>query len=510
MTSIEEMRARQADIYHEMQEISAEYQFALLPAEPQARYDALKEEWVDLDKRIAAEEQRRADLAAMARNPENLEPATEPAGQTRTNGGIGQPLTSSTDVYVTHRRNQDLPDNIFDTTAYHGRARSQEHMGRMIHEGARRAIETYDYPHSAARRDAVNTHLERLLRSRENRSGEIAQRILVHGSPLYRAAFWKSITGQPLTRDEQTAFAEGAALEARAMTTSNTGGVTVPVQIDPTVIPTSNGATNPWRTISRIVQTTSHQWQAVTSEGIEASYSAEGATMSDNTPTLVAPAITPERATAFVPFSWEVGQDWTSLESSLAEAIQDSKDVLEATKFAVGTGTNEPKGVLVAAGTVVATAAGALGTTFAVADVYALEANLPSRFEANATWVASKAVFQKIRQFDTDGGADMWVQLADGNPPELIGYPAVKCSTVGTSTIPSTAGATWGILGDFRYFAIVDRIGLSVRIIPDLFGGTAAVHWPTGQSGLVAYWRNSSDVLSSNAFRVGTISAGPS
>ena len=45
---------------------------------------------------------------------------------------------------------------------------------------------------------------------------------------------------------------------------------------------------------------------------------------------------------------------------------------------------------------------------------------------------------------------------------------------------------------------IVDRIGLSVELIPHLFGANQR---PTGQRGLYAYWRISSKVVDANAFR---------
>jgi predicted phage gp36 major capsid-like protein len=54
-------------------------------------------------------------------------------------------------------------------------------------------------------------------------------------------------------------------------------------------------------------------------------------------------------------------------------------------------------------------------------------------------------------------------------------------------------------LGDPQYFLIVDRVGLDVEAIPPTFGPNMR---PIGQRGLWATWRNSSAVLSANAFRV--------
>jgi predicted phage gp36 major capsid-like protein len=58
----------------------------------------------------------------------------------------------------------------------------------------------------------------------------------------------------------------------------------------------------------------------------------------------------------------------------------------------------------------------------------------------------------------------------------------------------TTSGSTVLTIGDFNYFAIVDRVGMSVEFIPHLFGGSN--RYPTGQRGLYYWWRTSSQVLS--------------
>jgi len=483
-TSIGEMRARQDEIKAQLEEIANENRGAVLSAQDQAAWDQFEAEWDDLDKRCLAEENRQLRLEKMV------------AG-----GGTREAGSQTADVYVTRRAGKDkTPENVFDVTAYHGLARDQSQMLRMLGDGAKRALETFDYPHPQADKDKINSHVERIL-GQDSPDREIAQRILTTGSEIYHRAFWKHITSQPMTNEEQRALAVGAAA---------TGQAAVPVDLDPTIIPTSNGALNPLRQISRVFTTTSYQWSGVTSGGITANYRAEAAIMTDNSPTLAAPSIIPERVDAFVPFSYEIGQDWGSLESTLAAEIQDAKDTVESLKFSVGTGhaSNEPRGVLygdVASGPV--TYQSSAATAFSVVDLYNLESDLPARHIPNASWVATPGMFAKVRQLDTAGGANLWVQLADGNPPQLLGYPAYKASSVGTAGPGLATTVKWGVFGDFNKFAIVDRIGMSIRIIPDLFNGntTGGITYPRGQSGLVAFWRNSAGVIDRNAFRVGTI-----
>jgi HK97 family phage major capsid protein len=125
--------------------------------------------------------------------------------------------------------------------------------------------------------------------------------------------------------------------------------------------------------------------------------------------------------------------------------------------------------------------------------------------------VANRAVYQKIRHFTTAGGNSIWdagTQLQVGVPNNVpqpgnlgtavLGYPAYEASAMSSAF---TTGQLLAVLGDFsRYFIIVDRIGMTVENVPHVFGTTSI--YPTGQRGIFAYWRNSSGVASTSAFKV--------
>jgi len=484
-TGIDEMRARIKEIRTELNEIAAENQNNLLDPATQNRWDGLAEERKDLTKRIVAQEEREAYLASIA----------DEEGRTET--GYDKP-----NEFVNVTRPRKGPEDVYDLAGYHGRANSQEHLGRLYTEGAERALDSVDFSDPRADVDKAKTNLQRVLH-RDTPDREIALRILNYGSPTYRSAFGKHLAGTPLNSEEQ-----------RALGIASQGGqLPVPIQIDPSVTLVSNGVINPLRMISRNVTMTGYEWRGVTTTGVTAAYGTEASAAVDGSPTLIQPTIDAEQAKVFVPFSYEVGQDWAGLESELGQAIADSKDVLEATAFLTGAGhaSNLPKGVLRASGTVIGTALNTnAGTVFTVQNIYELETALPPRFRPNASWVFNKAVAQRIRQFDTAGGASLWTDFAGGPlqhgmPSRLVGYPAYELSTMSTA-IPSGSGASWSLFGDFSQFVIADRIGMSIQLIPNLFNGNTAggIAYPTGQRGLLAFWRNSSDVMSSNAFRVGT------
>jgi len=493
--ALDEHRDEVKRLADEIRELASEYAGRLMDDDAKSRYASLKAERDEHLAIIKETEERQADLDAI-----------ELAEAGRKNEGARRGVLEEGAGSYRVQANRNRVEDPFDQSEYVGRATSEEHLSTLYTEGARRAIERFDYPHERAKKADVDDHLDRLVRH-DSRDKEIARRFTIMGSPAYRSAFWKSQARMPLNREEQAAMLAAMQLESRAIGTSATGGVTVPIQIDPTLIPVSNGVQNPFRLIARNVTTTSYQWSGVTQAGITFTYRAEGTTSTDNSPTLVARPITPERADAFIPFSLEVGMDWGNIEGELAGALADGKDAAEATKFAVGAGhaSNEPQGVLIGAGTVIGTTG---NTAFAVADVYALENNLPARYQQNATWLMTNAMAQKVRQFSTTTGPAAWAEsLQVGQPANLLGHPAYKASTVGTAGSSLTSTARWGVIGDFSRFVIVDRIGMQVTLIDQVFSGNTAagLAYPTGYKGLYAIYRNSSGVVDSNAFRVGTI-----
>jgi HK97 family phage major capsid protein len=368
-------------------------------------------------------------------------------------------------------------------------------MKRGLRDNALRAVEQNHYD-SVADEDATRTHIERLLRRVDDAEGTLARSVLVTGNPVYDRAFGKACFAgnvNGLSNEERAALAVGS---------TTTGGFAVPFTLDPTVILTDAGVVNPIRQIARVVSITGKTWEGVTSAGITVSRAAEAAEAGDNAPTIAQPTVTPTRVQGFVPFSFEIDQDWSQMRSELATMFQEAKDTEEATAFILGDGVDpNPQGVVtgVAAvgGSVINSAANnALG----VADIYALVDALPPRHTPNASFMAQKGVYNDARQLDTAGGANLWARLSEGRPSRLVDFPVYEASTM--AAVPAASGGAQKtlLLGDFKKFLIVDRIGMSVELIPHLFH--TGNNRPSGQRGMYAVWRNGSKVLDANAFRL--------
>jgi HK97 family phage major capsid protein len=244
-------------------------------------------------------------------------------------------------------------------------------------------------------------------------------------------------------------------------------------------------------------------WKGVASDGVVAAFAAEGAAATDASPTLVQPSILTQKAFAFVPFTIEVGQDWQGLETELARLMNDAKNILESAKFLLGTGTNEPGGILNIGGTGGLTTTQrvqtAVSATYAVGDPWLLKAQLPPRFIPTTTYAAGPAIWDKTYRFVAQGSTTEPRQFSDGDRGgDFLGAPKVEWSSFVTTT---TTGSRIMVAGDFNTgYLIADRVGGALEIIPHLFGA-AQGNLPVGMRGAYYYWRVGAGVVAPNAFR---------
>lgn len=485
--TIEERRERVKEIVAREKEIDAEHNGAALSAEARDEWDKLEEERLAHQAAIEDAEARKAHLADVVARSEGEGPA---GARPAPNGGGRTPGWQ-------HKRTSDV---VWDLAEIRREARSIDELPELYREHAKRAIDRVNFPNLERRdpnrrvkirfsREDAQRQVEHLLDFVDDKNGTLARRILVTGSPVYERAFGKAIEmlhTMGLSSEERAALALGAGA---------TGGFAVPFQLDPTVILTSNGSINPLRQISRVEQIVGKEWDGVTSTGITVTRVAEATEAGDNAPTLAQPTVKAERVQGFVPFSMEIEQDWAGLRSEMTRLLSDAKDQEEATSFVTGTGVSpQANGVVATLGA----GSNVVANTFGVANLYNLEEAVPPRFRSMASILGNKFVFNLVRQFDTAGGAALWVRLGDGLPPELIGYPAYENSSMVASV--GTIGNRFLLMGDFSQFLIVDRVGMSIELVPHLFGATN--RFPTGQRGIYAIWRNNSKILTDNAFRI--------
>lgn len=344
--------------------------------------------------------------------------------------------------------------------------------------------------------------VEKLVRSGslDLRGDQVAKRLLLTENDAYRSAWMKAVTQPMPVFTAEEARALNAWQEFRAMSlTDASGGYGVPVLIDPTVILTAQESLNPFRQIATVKTITNDEWRGVSSAGVTWSFDSEGAEVSDDSPTLAQPSVPTYMARGFIPYSIEIGGDYPGFANEMATLLAAGLDELESSTFATGSGSGAPTGILTAldANTNVEVALTTDGS-FSATDLRKVWSALPDRAKANATWVMSADVANDISAFGSSYGADSTVDLT-GTVDTLKGRPVVI-----SSHFPDFTGATAAqnvlVVGDFRQFYIVDRVGLTVELIPHLLGATNGR--PTGQRGWFAYKRVGSDSVVDTDFRL--------
>jgi HK97 family phage major capsid protein len=369
-------------------------------------------------------------------------------------------------------------------------------------DAALRAIERHTPVMDARAADRLEDLVERDV---DGPGGGIdARYIAAMGSLEYRKAFGKVLANPTdahlrFTPEEHEAW-QGAnrAMAERAMAegSSGTGGYGVPFALDPTFMLTNNGAINPIRELAQIRTVTTSEWRGISTAGITASFDAEAAEVSDDSPTLVQPTANVEMARAFVPFSIEVGMDYPGFLTELSDAISDARDVLESSKFATGAGhgSHEPEGIITGATVLVTTGSSAV---FAYADVYSTTEALPARWQTEAVWLSSGTVLDAAWKFVAAGDTSN-APIMDGPRGKILGRQTREWSSLSTSLAAGQKIAVFGAVR--RAFTIVDRVGLTIELIPHLFA--TANNLPSGQRGVWAHWRTTSKVLIPDALRV--------
>ncbi|TDD35306.1 phage major capsid protein [Actinomadura sp. KC06] len=350
--------------------------------------------------------------------------------------------------------------------------------------------------------------VERLMTNgARHEQGVTAQWTTATGDPAYLRAFAK-LCADPerghMEWDEQERGAYQRVREVQGLMrsmslTDNAGGYMVPLTLDPAILLTNNGSINPLRQISRTVQTATDTWNGVTSAGVTAEWTAEGAEVADASPTLGQPSIPVHKGDAYVEYSFEVGMDAMNFLAELQGLLVDAADQLNATAYTTGTGSGQPTGIITALDGTSSEVAPATPETLASGDVYAVQNALGPRWQARAQWCANLAIINTLAQMETTAGALKFPGL-QATPPTLLRKPLSELSNMdGTFSTSATADNFLLLYGDFQQFIIVDRIGAQLEFLPMVIGANRR---PTGKRGALLWWRTGSDVVVDGAFKV--------
>ncbi|MGW3166977.1 phage major capsid protein [Streptomyces sp. NPDC001142] len=461
-----------------------------LTAEDEKSFDELTREFAEVDAH-----RRQLERKAALERVRSATTATERRAPAATAIQRGTPY--STDAYdtdpilnpdsVEDRRFRN-PWNLDEVRTFD---RSPEQVGHELKARALSAVEKM-----SAATDRIRGAATDIIERFDDKRGTIARMCLATSSPEYLRAWSKLAAG----RAHMVSPEEQRALERAMSLTDNAGGYLVPFQLDPTVIITSDGSRNQIRQVARSVVATGDVWHGVSAGAVSWRWAAEGTEAGDNAPTFDQPSVPVHKADGFVPISIEAMDDAENVTMEVGRLLAFGKDALEAAAFISGTGTGQPTGIVTALTGTAAEMGPATAETFAAADVYAMDGALPARYRANASWLANRNIYNLVRQFDTQGGADLWERIGADVPPQLLGRPALEAEAMAAGFDPAAAGDNRiAVYGDFEHYVIADRVGMTVEFIPHLVGANRR---PTGQRGWYAWYRVGADSVNDGAFRM--------
>lgn len=482
MKTLEEMKARLAEVQDALRSIHEEAGDAALSIERQAEWDEASTELTSL----------RADIAKAEARMETVK-------------SLGERGTREAPAFVKTHTDAE----VFDLDSLRQLSYSGDDFLDKVDSNARRAIERASY--GVKDKEAAQERAEELLDTVDNSTRDLAKRMLLTGSPDYERAFTKVLrhgSDAWCTQEERQALLRAG---AAALGTDGNGGYAVPFQLDPTVMLTSPGVINPIRELARVETIVGKEWQGVTSAGTSVARGLEASIAPASEFTLEQPVVRTNRVQGYTKFSLEIDLSWNALRSEITRMLVDAKGQ-EENSFITGDGTGSAPGGIVgsadlSSGQEVVTVGENL---FALADLYALEEALDSRWEGNASFLAHKSIYNAIRQFPTDNGGsvagsmnNLYVEsLQAGNPRRLLDYPSYRSTgmnSLATATVNDGAQNPFMVFGDFKQFLIVDRIGMTVEMVPTVVDPTTGR--PTGQRGVYAVWMNNSKILIPDAFR---------
>lgn len=338
------------------------------------------------------------------------------------------------------------------------------------------------------------SYFEALVKRHARRDLAWARNILARANPVYDDA-WRMImqgNGILLTEEQRAAVAVG---------TGTQGGFLVPTHLDPSLILTNSGSSNIIRSMSRVVTLTQENvWHGVSTAGVTASWDAELAEVSDDSPTFSNPSVPVYGGQAFIQATLDALAD-TDIADDVLMLFADARDRLEGAAHAVGSGVGQPTGIFTAldANTnveITSTTAAVIG----LVDIHGVYRQVPVRWRGRSSWLMNPLYSLAIKALGTALSASYSTDITQPVADRLIGRPLVESDDAPT-TQTTTALDNELVFGDFSNFVIVDKPGsTTTQFIPTLFN--TANNLPDGRVGWYMRWRNGSDSVNDLAFRL--------
>lgn len=372
--------------------------------------------------------------------------------------------------------------------------RKRDTADSVIEDRAATPAQIIDAVSRQAEQFGVDESNVRKIMHRHRSDQRWSRNLLARSTDVYAEAFNKFLTGRDLllTNEERAALAVG---------TNTQGGFLLPTHLDPSIILTNDGSANIMRQYARVVTLTEGDtWNGVSSAGVTASWDAELAEVSDDSPSVAQPTIPIYKGASFVQASFEALQDVNGLAGEVMMMFADAKDRLEGAAHMTGAGSTEPTGIFTAinAGgneTVSTTAA-----TIGLVDLQAVRRAVGQRWRGRSSWIMHPTFADEVKRLGTALSASYSTDITQANTDLLLGRPLIESDDAPT-TATTTVLDERVLFGDLSNYVIVDKPGsVSVSFIPHMFA--TANNLPNGTAGWYMFWRTGADSVNDAAFQL--------
>lgn len=327
--------------------------------------------------------------------------------------------------------------------------------------------------------------------------------------PAWKGGFnLKGVTQLGLAKDAESSFFhwlrtgdEGAVKAALQEGSASEGGYLVPDDFYSTIIERRDAQAWTRQAGVTVIQTSRDIINVPTQTSSNAKFvvAAEEGAYSQVEPTLGQVAISVHKFTKLIKVSEELLEDSAAnLDAFLSGQIAQGMALTEGYYVAAGTGTAQPYGITAyASGTIEHYAASSAAEIQVEGDLIPLFYGLNSFYRSRGSWVMNGTVEAYLRALRDANNWILTPQAPGTNGvalPGIFGRPVYNEDgmTGTTSGLPTTT-SHHVIFGDFSYYAVVERAGLTVVRNPWLYQAT-------GQVGIFCRFRLGGAVLQGEAF----------
>lgn len=266
-------------------------------------------------------------------------------------------------------------------------------------------------------------------------------------------------------------------LNALSTGTDSEGGYLVPEEFE-TMIVTFLQQMDPIRALASVITTGSDRNIPLETTRGDFAYIDEAASYGEDDPVIGRQVLGAFKSGGIIKVSEELIQDaFFDIGAYLSENGGRRFGALESIAHCTGTGTGQPTGLFATAavgGVNVQGVTGAVSATPALTsdDVIDTFYTLGSSYRSRATWVAGDGITKLLRKLKDTTDQYMWQPgLLTGQPDTLMGRPYV---TSDGAPAPAVDGKSL-ILGDLSRYVIVDRLGMTMQRLNELYAANGQI-----------------------------------